>query len=135
MADVALAAATLNTGILEKIEATALFGKKTSMTSFTAGLTIGDKKFPIFSIAPYCDVTPFGAVEIGEAMEYLRDKVNQDPENLYEVFVIHKRLFDDFGPLTHVELEKPAQVGVKYIIDAIRAANVKVKTYYREEKL
>ena len=105
------------------------------MTTFTTGLTLGDKDFCIFSIAPYSDVTPFQAVEIGEVMGYLRDKVNQDPENLHEVFSIYKRLFYNFDPLTHLELEKPAQIGVGYIINAIKAAGVKVKTYYRQEKL
>ena len=104
------------------------------MTSFTAGLTIGDKDFLIYSISPYSDVSPIQTAKIGEAMEYLCDKVNQTPENLYEVFAIHKRLYD-IGPPTYSELEKPATLGVKYIIDAIRTAGVKVKTYYREEKL
>jgi hypothetical protein len=121
-----------NVGILEKIEAPDLSGKKTSMTTFTTGLTVGDKDFLIFSISPYSDVSPIQAAKIGGALEYLCDKVNQDPENLHEVFAIHKRLYDT-GPHAYSELEKPAQLGVKYIIDAIRAAGVKVKTYYREE--
>jgi hypothetical protein len=105
------------------------------MTTFKAGLAIGNKEFCILSVSPYSDVTPFQAAEIGETMAYLRDKVNQDPENLQEVFAIYKRLFYNFDPLTYLELEMPAQVGVGYIINAIKAAGVKVKTYYREVKL
>ena len=104
------------------------------MTTFTTGLTIGDKDFLIFSVSPYSDVSPIQAAKIGGEMEYLCDKVNQDPENLHEVFAIYKRLYN-IGPPTYTELEKPAQLSVEYIIDAIRTAGVKVKTYYREEKL
>ena len=104
------------------------------MTTFTTGLTIGDKDFLIFSISPYSDVSPIQAAKIGAEMEYLCDKVNQTPENLHEVFAIYKRLYH-IGPPTYTELEKPAQLSVEYIIDAIQTAGVKVKTYYREEKL
>lgn len=103
------------------------------MTTFVTGFTIGDKDFRIFSIEPYSSITPIYAADVGVVMAELRDKVNQDPEKLHEVFAIYRRLFDSLKSNAYTELEKPAQVGVSYIIHAIRTAGVPVKIYFRQE--
>jgi hypothetical protein len=103
------------------------------MTSFTTGFTVGDKDFRIFSIDPYSSITPIYAAEVGVAMAELRDKVNQDPEHLREVFVIHRRLIDVLKSNAYTDLDKPAHTGVDYIIHAIRTSGVPVKIYFREE--
>ena len=103
------------------------------MTTFTSGLIVGNREFCIFSIEPCSNVTSYHATEIGEAMGYLQNKINQDPENLKEVFTIHRRLFNDFGKQAYIELEKPLHVGIGYIVNAIRNTGVPVTTYYRKE--
>ena len=103
------------------------------MTSFTTGFTVGDKDFRIFSIDPYSSITPIYAAEVGVAMAELRDKVNQDPENLREVFAIHRRLIDVLKSNAYTDLDKPAHTGVDYIIHAILTSGVPVKIYFREE--
>jgi hypothetical protein len=84
-------------------------------------------------MTPLSEMTAVHASDIAVAMAYLSDKVNQDPENLKEVFEIYKRLIKALGPKVDVDLEKPAQVGVGYIVRAIQNANVKVKPYFRQE--
>lgn len=103
------------------------------MTTFTAGITIGEKDVRIFSMSPLTKMTPNHASDIAVAMAYLCDKINLDPENLHEVFTIHKRLFNAFSPDVYVELEKPAQVGIGYLVLSIKQAGSKVKPYFRQE--
>lgn len=103
------------------------------MTTFTAGITVGTKDICIFSFTPLTKMTPNHASDIAVAMAYLCDKVNLDLENLHEVFTIHKRLFQAFTPTVYVELEKPAQVGIGYIVHTIRELGTKVKPYFRQE--
>ena len=101
------------------------------MTTFTAGITIGEKDVRIFSMSPLTKMTPNHASDIAVAMAYLCDKINLDPENLHEVFTIHKRLFNAFSTDVYVELEKPAQVGIGHLVLSIRGS--KVKPYFRQE--
>ena len=101
------------------------------MTTFTAGITVGTKDICIFSFEPLTKMTSNHASDIAAAMSYLCDKVNLDAENLHEVFTIHKRLFHAFAPDVYVELEKPAQVGIGYLVLTINGS--KVKPYFRQE--
>ena len=101
------------------------------MTTFTAGITAGNKDISIFSFEPLTKMTSNHASDIAAAMAYLCDKVNMDPENLHEVFTIHKRLFHAFYPDVYVELEKPAQVGIGYLVLTINGSTV--KPYFRQE--
>jgi hypothetical protein len=103
------------------------------MTTFMAGLTIGNKDFCIFSMSPLTEMTVYHSSDIAVAMAYLSDKVNQDPGNLKEVINIHTRLFNAFSPKVYVELEKPLHIGIGSIIDYIRAAGVPVRPYFRQE--
>lgn len=103
------------------------------MNTFMAGLVIGDDDFCMFSISPLSKMTPYHASDIGVAMAYLSDKVNQDPENLKDVFDIHTRLSKELSPDVNVELERPLHVGVAYIVHAIQTSGVPVKTYFRQQ--
>jgi hypothetical protein len=103
------------------------------MTTFTSGLVIGDKDVCMFSIAPLSEMNQYHASDLGIAMAYLSDKVNQDPENLKEVIDIHAKLFKSFSPKVYVELEKPLHIGIRSIIDDIRMTGVPVKPYFRQE--
>lgn len=100
------------------------------MTSFDVGIIVGDKEFCLFSITPYSSLTADQASDIGVEMAELDKKLIQNPENLYEVFAIHKRLFEKFGPKIDVELERPLHVGVGYIIHAIQTDGY-VGAYFR----
>jgi hypothetical protein len=101
------------------------------MTSFTAGITVGDREFCIFDMSPASEMTLIHAAEVGEVMTELCTKVNEDPDKLWEVFPMHEQLFKKHSPKFYVELERPVHVGVGYIVHAIRMAGVKVTTYYR----
>ena len=103
------------------------------MTTFMTGLTVGNRDFCMFSMTPLSEMTASHASDLGIAMAYLSDKVNQDPENLKEVLDIYTRLFKAFSPKVYVELEKPADVGVGYLIHAIRMCGVPVRPYFRQE--
>jgi DUF438 domain-containing protein len=98
-----------------------------------AGLTIGGKDVCMFSMEPLSEMTAYHSSEIAVVMAYLVDKVNQDPENIKEVFDIHMRLFKAFTPKVYVELEKPLHVGIHYLIHSIRTAGVPIKPYFRQE--
>ena len=103
------------------------------MTTFTAGITVNTagKDIRIFSFTPLTKMTPNHASDIAMAMAYLCDKINLDPENLHEVFTIHKRLFHAFAPDVYVDLEKPAQVGIGHLVLSIHGSTV--KPYFRQE--
>lgn len=103
------------------------------MNTFIAGLVVGDKDFCMFSMSPLSEMTAYHSVDIGIAMGYLTDKVNQDPENLKEVLDIYTKLSKALTPKVYVELEKPLHVGVEYIVHAIRTAGVPVRPYFRQE--
>jgi hypothetical protein len=96
------------------------------MTSFDVGIIVGKKEFSLFSITP---MTADQASDIDAEMAELDKKLIQNPENLYEVFAIHKRLFEKY-PKIDVELERPVHVGVGYILHAIHT-NGYVKPYFR----
>jgi len=100
------------------------------MTSFDVGIIVGDKEFCLFSITPYLSLTVDQASYIGVEMAELDKKLIQNPENLYEVFAIHKRLVDKFGPKIDVELAQPVHVGMAYIIHAIQTDRY-VGAYFR----
>ena len=106
---------------------------KITMSTFTTGLTIGDRDWCMFSMDPLSEMTADHASIIGLAMAYLSDKVNQDPENLKEVIEIYKRLSNRFSPKVNVEMEKPLHVGVGYIVDVIKTNGLPVKPYFRQE--
>jgi len=101
------------------------------MTTFTAGITVGTKDICIFSMSPLTKMTPQHASDLAVAMAYLCDKVNANIANLSEVFTIHKQLIKALGPDVYVELEKPAQIGLGYIVECIGGS--KVKPYFRQE--
>lgn len=103
------------------------------MNTFMAGLVIGEKDFCMFSMTPLSEMTPYHASDIGVAMAYLSDKVNQDPENLWEVLDIHTRLSKALSPKVNVELERPLHVGVAYLVHAIQTEGVPVKPYFRQQ--
>jgi len=103
------------------------------MTTFTAGLVIGDKDVCMFSMSPLSEMTAYHASDLGVAMAYLADRVNQNPDNLKEVVDIHMRLLKAFSPKIYVDLEKPLHIGIGYITRDIRAAGVPVKPYFRQE--
>lgn len=103
------------------------------MNTFTAGLIIGDKDFCMFSMSPLSEMTAYHSSDIGVAMAYLSDKVNQDPYNLNEVFDIHAKLFKALGPKVYVELDRPLHVGVAYLVHAIQTSGVSVRPYFRQE--
>ena len=110
-----------------------IFYEMLPMKSFVSGLKLGDREFCIFSIEPYCDATLHHITEVSEAMESLCEKINRDPENLKEVFTIHRRLFNKFYPTVYIELEKPMQIGIGYMINTIRAEGGPVIIYSRQE--
>ena len=103
------------------------------MTTFMAGLTVGGKDWCMFSMSPLSEMTSYHASNIGVALAYLSDKVNQNPENLKEVIDIHTCLSKALSPKIYVELERPLHVGVGYIVHAIQTAGVPVKPYFRQE--
>ena len=100
------------------------------MTSFDVGIIVGKKEFCLFSITPYSSLTADHASDIDAEMAELDKKLIQNPENLYEVFAIHKRLFEKCKPEIYVELERPVHVGVGYIIHAIQTDGY-AGTYFR----
>ena len=67
------------------------------------------------------------ASDIDMEMAELDKKLIQHPENLYEVFAIHKRLFEKCSPEIYVELERPVHVGVGFDIQTDGYAG----TYFR----
>lgn len=103
------------------------------MTSFTTGFVVGDREFCIFSMTPLSEITTYHTSTIREEMGLLCDSIHRDPESLKNVFAIHRRLFEKFQPAVYLELEKPMHVGISYIVNIIRAANVPVSVYSREE--
>ena len=103
------------------------------MNTFMAGLVIGDKDFCMFSMTPLSEMTSYHSSDIGVAMAYLSDKVNQDPENLWEVLNIHTQLSKALSPKVKVELERPLHVGVAYLVHAIQTEGVPVKPYFRQQ--
>ena len=103
------------------------------MNTFMAGLVIGDKDFCMFSMSPLSEMTAYHASDIGVALAYLSDKVNQDPENFKEVFDIHIKLFNALRPKVYVELEKPLHVGIAYLVHAVKTSGVPVKPYFRQQ--
>jgi hypothetical protein len=82
------------------------------MTSFDVGIIVGKKEFSLFSITP---MTADQASDIDAEMAELDKKLIQNPENLYEVFAIHKRLFEKY-PKIDVELDNPVHDGVRFDI-------------------
>lgn len=119
--------------ILHKIENIVSTKKTSTMNTFMAGLVIGDDDFCMFSMSPLSVMTPYHASDIGIAMAYLSDRVNQDPENLKEVFDIHTRLSKALSPKVYVELERPLHVGIAYIVHAIQISGVPVRPYFRQQ--
>ena len=93
-------------------------------------LVLLSAEFCLFSITPYSSLTADHASDIDAEMAELDKKLIQHPENLYEVFAIHKRLFEKCKPEIDVELERPAHVGVGYIIHAIQTDGY-AGTYFR----
>lgn len=101
------------------------------MTSYDVGIIVGDKEFCLFSITPYDTMTVDQASYIGVEMAELDEKLIQNPENLYDVFAIHKRLFEKCKPEIYVELDRPVHVGVGHIIRAIQTDGY-VGAYFRQ---
>lgn len=67
------------------------------------------------------------ASDIDTEMAELHKKLIQHPKSLYEVFAIHKRLVEKFGPEIDVELDNPVHVGVGFDIQTDGYAG----TYFR----
>jgi hypothetical protein len=89
-----------------------------------------ERTFTLISVDPASVMYEEDCRLLNDLAKGLHADIQKDPESLAKIWDVAKILRAHFGDRAYIDIEKPMQVGVGYLVHAIRSSNAPPEIRY-----
>ena len=89
-----------------------------------------DRPFTLISVDPASVMFEEDCRILNDLAKGLHAGIQENPESLARIWDVAKILREHFGERAYISVEKPAQVGVGYLVHAIRSSDTPPEIWY-----
>ncbi len=89
-----------------------------------------ERTFPLISVDPASVMFEEDCRLLNNLAKALHAEVQKDPESLAQIWEVARILRTHFDDRAYIDIEKPAQVGIGYLVHAIRSSSAPPEIRY-----